>query len=814
MQSYVMRTDFMKQTLAACLVFGVLQFASVWGLRADAEQDLITTLRSDKSAVEKCEACRQLRLVGTARSVPALVELLGDNRVSQAARYALEGMPAPEATVALRRAVSDLSGVLKAGVIDSLGWRRDSESVPLLVRLLDDNDPTIASAAAGALGRIGGKEAAQGLSEALDRATPAVKHRIADALLQCADRHRAEGNPEAANAIYDTLIRRVDSDHVRVAAHVGMILAAGDRVPAVLREALLGRDETAQMAALRLAGELDGSSITGVLTDLLPRLSPVLQVGVIGALRQRGDLAARDAVVAVLGSPEPSVRVAALTALGVLGDASVVPVLVEAAKSSDEAVQRAARESLVALRHGDVVAALVTHIPKSDPAAQVEIVRTLTARNERSAVKDLIALAQSDAASTRKAALQAIANLAESTHLAALVDLLVMTKDASAIQDVQGAVESVAERISADRNLDVTPLVKALGTPDPGTRSALLQVSALFAHERIREAFRAALKDQNERIRVAAARALCSTRDPELLPDLLELARVTKDPDIKSMAITGYVRLVSDERTGFDVGKRAELLEQVFALASRAQEKKAVLSALAEVADPRSLRIAEQAAREPDVRREAEVACLQAATALAGSNFELAERALNKLAAEAAEAIVRTNAQSVLKRMKSGWLCTGPYRVAGKQAQELFDVVFPPEEMNLDRIEWRRAPGSPDLSREGEVDLGSVVGGDHCVMYLKTRVYSPKDQDVIFSIGSDDGIKLWVNSELVHANNAVRGLVPGQDRAKGKLRAGWNDLLAKITQHTLGCGLNLRIIGADGAPISGIVLDPAGGSQR
>lgn len=814
MQFYVMRTNSMKQGLMVCLVLGVLQFASVSSLRADTEQDLIEILRSNTNAAEKCEACRKLRLVGTARSVPALAELLGDDRVSQAARYALEGIPAPEATVALRRAVRGLSGALKAGVIDSLGWRRDSESVPLLTSLLADNDPMIASAAAGALGRIGGKEAAQGLSEAFDKATPAVKHRIADALLQCAEQYRAEGNPEAANAIYSTLIRRVDSDHVRVAANAGMILAAGDRAPTVFREALLGQDVTAQMAALRLAGELQDSAITGVLTDLLPRLSPVLQVGVIGALQQRGDLAARDVVVAALGSPEPSVRVAALSALGVLGDASVVPALVEAAKSSDEAVQRTARESLVALRHGDVAAALVMHIPKSDPAAQVEIVRALTARNERSAVKDLIALAQSDAASTRKAALQAIANLADASHLAALVDLLVMTKDASALQDVQDAVESVAERISADTNLDVTPLVKALGTSDPDTRNALLQVSALFAHERIRDVFRTALKDQNERIRVAAARALCSTRDPELVPDLLDLARGTKDTDIKSMAITGYVRLVSDERAGFDTAKRAELLERVFAIASRAQEKKAVLSALAGVADPRSLRLAEEAAREPDVRREAEVACLQAATALTGSHFELAERALNKLAAEALDATVRTNAQSALKRMKSGWVCTGPYRVAGKQAQDLFDVVFPPEEGGLDRLEWRRAPGSPDLSREGEVDLGTVVGGDHCVVYLKTRVYSPKDQDVTFSIGSDDGIKLWVNGELVHANNAVRGLVPGQDKAKGKLRAGWNDLFAKITQHTLGCGLNLRIVGTDGAPIPGIVFDPAGGNER
>jgi hypothetical protein len=77
---------------------------------------------------------------------------------------------------------------------------------------------------------------------------------------------------------------------------------------------------------------------------------------------------------------------------------------------------------------------------------------------------------------------------------------------------------------------------------------------------------------------------------------------------------------------------------------------------------------------------------------------------------------------------------------------------------------------------------------------------------VHLAIGSDDGIKLWVNGELVHANNAVRGLTPGQDRATGQLRPGWNDLLAKITQHTAGCGFTLRIATADGADVPGLLL--------
>jgi len=183
------------------------------------------------------------------------------------------------------------------------------------------------------------------------------------------------------------------------------------------------------------------------------------------------------------------------------------------------------------------------------------------------------------------------------------------------------------------------------------------------------------------------------------------------------------------------------------------------------------------------------------------------EAALSRLISGTGDPSMRTNAQSLMKQLDSGWLCAGPYRVAGKQAQELFDIPFAPEQVDAGAVAWQRAPGSADLARVGEVDLSGITGGDHCVVYAKARVYVPAAQAVAFAIGSDDGIKLWVNGVLVHANNAVRGLTPGQDRAAGQLREGWNELLAKITQHTVGCGLTLRISSADGAEVPGLRWD-------
>lgn len=107
--------------------------------------------------------CRRLSLIGSAASVPALAGLLENAELSYMARYALERMSCPESVAAIRKALPKVSGRLKAGMINSLGVRRDAASTSALAALLGDSDPEVAAAAAGALGDIGTPEAARAL---------------------------------------------------------------------------------------------------------------------------------------------------------------------------------------------------------------------------------------------------------------------------------------------------------------------------------------------------------------------------------------------------------------------------------------------------------------------------------------------------------------------------------------------------------------------------------------------------------------------------------------------------------------------------
>ncbi len=195
--------------------------------RKALEKRLAAVLGSGALRSAKDYVCRTLKTMGTAESVPALAALLPDKDLSHMARYALERIPAPEAAAAMRSALPGLTGKLKAGVIGSLGVRRDEASVSAVAGALGDADAAVASAAACALGDIGTPEAAKALAQAAKGAPEGVKLAVADGCLVCAEQLLADGKKAEAVALYKSLGGEDQPKQVRLAATRGLLSAAG-----------------------------------------------------------------------------------------------------------------------------------------------------------------------------------------------------------------------------------------------------------------------------------------------------------------------------------------------------------------------------------------------------------------------------------------------------------------------------------------------------------------------------------------------------------------------------------------------------------
>jgi alpha-galactosidase len=122
------------------------------------------------------------------------------------------------------------------------------------------------------------------------------------------------------------------------------------------------------------------------------------------------------------------------------------------------------------------------------------------------------------------------------------------------------------------------------------------------------------------------------------------------------------------------------------------------------------------------------------------------------------------------------WHVLGPFHAAHKDA---YVTVFPPEHaVNFSRhygsLKWMERP---DWRSGKVIDLLPV---DWSATYLAREIRVRADTTLTLFLGSDDGIKVWVNNSLVVHDNASRGCAPNQDTARVPVRKGRNMLLMKI----------------------------------
>lgn len=141
----------------------------------------------------------------------------------------------------------------------------------------------------------------------------------------------------------------------------------------------------------------------------------------------------------------------------------------------------------------------------------------------------------------------------------------------------------------------------------------------------------------------------------------------------------------------------------------------------------------------------------------------------------------------------TNWEVAGPYVQEGKSCQELFDIAFDPERSGSE-TEWQTLPVDPLANRAGYLDLAKTLkGGSQRAAYLRTQIESSQKESARLEIYSDDGVKAWLNGELIHANNVKRGIGAQPDTVEVTLKRGTNHLMLKVTQNEGPWGAIVRV---------------------
>lgn len=157
------------------------------------------------------------------------------------------------------------------------------------------------------------------------------------------------------------------------------------------------------------------------------------------------------------------------------------------------------------------------------------------------------------------------------------------------------------------------------------------------------------------------------------------------------------------------------------------------------------------------------------------------------------EALIRMRGNDTEFRQKAlgPWFIAGPFKAKSSAA---FSDVFEPEQgidlsasYNNGAIRWLHRS---DLKDGAVVDLGPEI---LCAYYLYRTITVPGDTILPASLGSDDGIKVWVNGVEILSNNIDRGCHPDQEHIDLVLKKGENRLLLKINNNQGGFGYYFRL---------------------
>jgi len=572
---------------------------------SDIEGEMCDFLGSDATLAAKQFICRQLGLIGTSRSVPALGVLLASEDTCDMGRYALERIPGDLADEMFIKILGEVKGKSRIGIINTIGVRRVNSAVGALSKLAGDGDKETAVAAINSLGEIGSLEAAKVLGGLIRKKSVLAE----DAYLRCADRLAAGGKKKEAKRIYKKLGRKSSDAMIKVAAFRGLVGVSNDPTDLII-STIDSTDPALQVQAISMANMIKGSSNIKKAAGKIKGLPARGQVQLLASLDETGDAVILPVVLESVKSSELEVRVAAIKVLKLVGVSASVGVLAEIAANTKGEEQGAARGSLYGMNGKGVNEAVLKLLGNADSKVGTELVVAVSRRRIGGAVDVLAGLTASKDSRLSRAAYKAIADVGGAKDVDTAIGLLVGLINERMRVDAETTVVVLCRRTGMSAGVKkVVAALKLAG--DAKTRLSLYTVLGKTGSGEALSVLRGALKDSNHEVKTAAIRALSLWPEGSAAGDLLAVVKGSDNQVHKVLALRGFIKLVplGDKKASAKV----ELLKEAMALCSNVNEKRMVLSSLSAIASVESLQLCGNYLDDTSIQKEAAAAVLRMA---------------------------------------------------------------------------------------------------------------------------------------------------------------------------------------------------------
>jgi HEAT repeat protein len=358
---------------------------------------------------------------------------------------------------------------------------------------------------------------------------------------------------------------------------------AGDELVPLIVNLLSDKDKDVRALGFeQVRTEAKGAVATKQFAAQLAKLPPDAQVGLLSALADRGDSAARTAIVDLLAaSREEPVRVAAIAALGFLGEGADLPALLKLLTGGSTAEQAAARASLVRLPGSSVPGMLAAELKTAKPTLRVTLIGILAARRALETIPQLLAITRDSDPAVRTASMAALGQLAGPEQVPGLLQGVLGAEKGREREAAERAVALVCARIP-EAGQQAQPVLAALSKLPKADQTALLPTLGRVGGPAALKTVEAAIAETDSGRHEAGLRALCNWPDASVAARLIELLQTDAHPEHRTAALRAVIRVapLADGRSDAD---RLALVQKTMGLCQRASERNLVLQRAAAI---------------------------------------------------------------------------------------------------------------------------------------------------------------------------------------------------------------------------------------
>ncbi len=609
-----------------------------------------------------------------AKAVDAIAKLLNetDADVAQAAARALGNIGTPEAAKALDAALTGASGAKQLAVCEGLfrcaealsaaGQGSQSQAIYDRLRGLPQAPPQVRAAALRGAILARGKAGIPLMLEAIRGSDHALTAAAVRAAMELPGSEvTAALSAELPKLPADKQVLLINTLGYRGDASAG---------PALLPLAAKGPDAV-RLAAVQNLTHLGYAPALPLLAELSLTGAGDLATAARTCL---GNFPGKDAdatILAMLADKDAKVRSLAVQMIGQRNVAGSTALL-KAAEDAEEVVRHAAFKELRQQAGAADLPALLNVIVKARSSADVQggesVLIALCARESKPLRGKIVILkakygdlAAGPSANVAKkvAALVKTGELAiEATNDTFGDPAGGHVKQLHVDYSVNGvkASKTVAEGQTLTFTTASTPpaIVEAICATIPAAageaKLALLRSLRTAGGPKALQTVRAAMTDNDARVKDTALHILCDWPTPDALPPIIELVKTPPTETVKILALRGLVRLVPQEDA--PDAQKLETLKEAMALADRNDERQLVLSALGNVPTTEALALVASYLDNPHLKEEACVAAVAVAEKLAPGHDARVTAVMKQVAKTTANKELAARANSLARGAK------------------------------------------------------------------------------------------------------------------------------------------------------------------